>query len=284
MKGACLLHIVLISSIRLLTVMNTPSLNTLARNPLIQCLRHSVPTPVFLDNPQSAWSSLQFLDKPSCPSTFWLCERTPQPLSQLRSRDCRLPKIQRQFSYIDIFNTWFCFCHSCCHLKDLLPNQFVASFWVSPWQATPHCYSITGKNLAENASNLNEAWDQRLVPGSPGTARTVPACSPVLTAGSWGCGDRPCCTHCPSWDGAHLAPALHLVAQPPDIECCSPGLQELQLQPHALCFAGWLCDHRRSFRACIFLQVSVHQQRRIQSQKKAVGSGQEVEKKNLGAV
>lgn len=179
MKGACLLHIVLISSIRLLTVMNTPSLNTLARNPLIQCLRHSVPTPVFLDNPQSAWSSLQFLDKPSCPSTFWLCERTPQPLSQLRSRDCRLPKIQRQFSYIDIFNTWFCFCHSCCHLKDLLPNQFVASFWVSPWQATPHCYSITGKNLAENASNLNEFWDQRLVPGSPGTAKTVPAHSPV---------------------------------------------------------------------------------------------------------
>lgn len=53
MKGACLLHVVLISSIRLLTVMNTPSLNTLARNPLIQCLRHSVPTPVFLDNPQS---------------------------------------------------------------------------------------------------------------------------------------------------------------------------------------------------------------------------------------
>jgi len=53
MKGTCLLHIVLINSIRLLTVMNTPSLNTLARNPLIQCIQDGVPTTVFLDDPQS---------------------------------------------------------------------------------------------------------------------------------------------------------------------------------------------------------------------------------------
>lgn len=53
MKGTCLFHIVLINSIRLLTVMNTPSLNTLTRHPLIQCLQDRVPTPVFLDNPQS---------------------------------------------------------------------------------------------------------------------------------------------------------------------------------------------------------------------------------------
>lgn len=53
MKGACILHIVPINSIRLPTVRNTPSLNTLARNPVIQCLRDRVPTPAFLDNPQS---------------------------------------------------------------------------------------------------------------------------------------------------------------------------------------------------------------------------------------
>lgn len=53
MKGTCLLHIILINSIRLLSVINTPSLNTLTRHPLIQCLQDRVPTPVFLDNPQS---------------------------------------------------------------------------------------------------------------------------------------------------------------------------------------------------------------------------------------
>lgn len=54
MKGTCpLLHIVLINSIRLLTVMNTPSLNTLARNSLIRCFWDRVPTIALLDNPQS---------------------------------------------------------------------------------------------------------------------------------------------------------------------------------------------------------------------------------------
>lgn len=43
LKGTCLLHIVLITSIRLLTVRNTPPLNTLARNPLTQCLQDKSP-------------------------------------------------------------------------------------------------------------------------------------------------------------------------------------------------------------------------------------------------
>lgn len=175
MKGACLLHIVLISSIRLLTVMNTPSLNTLARNPLIQCLQHRVPTPVFLDNPQSL---------PDPRFSFWISPPAPAHSGCVNEPHTSLPAafswLQTTQNSTSVFlHTWFCFYHSCCHLKDLLSNQFIASFWVSPWQATPHCYSITGKNLAENASNLNEAWDQRLVPGSPGTARTIPARSPV---------------------------------------------------------------------------------------------------------
>lgn len=53
MKGTCLLHIVLITSIRLLTVRNTTPLNTLARNPLIQCLQDTVPTAVVPNNPPS---------------------------------------------------------------------------------------------------------------------------------------------------------------------------------------------------------------------------------------
>lgn len=53
MKGTCLLHIVLITSIRLLTVRNTTLLNTLARNPLIQCLQDTVPTAVVPNNPPS---------------------------------------------------------------------------------------------------------------------------------------------------------------------------------------------------------------------------------------
>lgn len=43
LKGTCLLHIVLITSIHLLTVRNAPLLNTLARNPLIQCLQDKTP-------------------------------------------------------------------------------------------------------------------------------------------------------------------------------------------------------------------------------------------------
>lgn len=67
-KDTSLFHTVLISSIRLLTVMNPPSLNTLARNPLIQCLWHSVLTPVFLDNPQS-WTNPCF--------SLWINPSTP---------------------------------------------------------------------------------------------------------------------------------------------------------------------------------------------------------------
>lgn len=104
MKDISLFHTVLISSIRLLTVMNPPSLNTLARNPLIQCLWHSVLTPVFLDNPVLDRSLLQSLDKPFHSSTFWLHGWTPQPLFQLHSHDFRLPQIEcLSISYIIFF-------------------------------------------------------------------------------------------------------------------------------------------------------------------------------------
>lgn len=82
LKGTCLLHIVLINSIRLLTVRNTPPTKHPGQKPL-----NSVPPRQESPQQQSQITSifhqslLQYPDKPSHLSTFWLCAWTLQPLS-----------------------------------------------------------------------------------------------------------------------------------------------------------------------------------------------------------
>lgn len=122
MTGTCVLHIVPINSIRLPTVGNAPSLNTLARNPVIQCLRGRVPTPVFLDNPQS-------LTDPSFDPQI----NPPTPahpgfeheLSLLTTVHGLVHGSERlPISYIIFFNTISCLYGCCCHLSNTLSNQF----------------------------------------------------------------------------------------------------------------------------------------------------------------
>lgn len=142
----------------------------LARNPLI-LLWDRVPTPVFLDNPQSLTDPCFALQiNPPPQHILILCTNCTASLFQLCSYDFRSPKIEYlQISCIIkkqtntetntlIFLLWL-----------LLPSPeyfFSTSSWVlwpSPWQTTSHCCPINGWNLSEKASSQNKQSSQRLV-------------------------------------------------------------------------------------------------------------------------
>lgn len=103
MKGTCpLLHIVLINSICLLTVINTPSLNTQARNSLIRCLWDRVPTTALPDNSQSLTDPCFDLQiNPPIPTHSGFVHKPHNSLSYLHSYNSGSPQIKCfQHSYI----------------------------------------------------------------------------------------------------------------------------------------------------------------------------------------